>query len=69
MGIKESMSKEEQINRAFSQIHLTSVAIYPEKEDAFAIFDFTMSPEVTQYVFVVQTDSSGQINEEVYIES
>lgn len=70
LGVKDSMSIEEQINQVFSNVYLKRVGIYPGNEETFGIFDYSINPDLTQYLFVIETDCFGKItSEKVFIES
>ncbi|BDS11234.1 DUF2004 domain-containing protein [Aureispira anguillae] len=69
LGIDEAMTPNDQIHHTYKKIHLSRIGLYPQTEEQFAILDFTISKAVTQYVFVVRTNSLGKVMEEVYVES
>lgn len=44
------------------KLHLTRVGIYPEGEDQFAIFDYSLGVEITDYLVVIFTDENGNLD-------
>jgi hypothetical protein len=46
------------------KLHLVRVGIYPEGEDQFAIFDYSLGSDITDYLVVINTDENGNL---VYI--
>ncbi|MBK6634666.1 MAG: DUF2004 domain-containing protein [Chitinophagaceae bacterium] len=44
------------------KIHLVRVGIYPEGEDQFAIFDYSIGQEITNYLIVINTDENGNLD-------
>ena len=68
IGIDPAISFEEKKQQFLNKIHLKRIGIYPEEWDSLAIFDYTISDELTQYVIVVQFNSDGKIVD-VYVES
>jgi hypothetical protein len=55
----KKISPEKQM---LSKIHLVRVGIYPEGEDQFAIFDYSIGRELTQYLIVLFTDEKGKLD-------
>lgn len=43
-------------------LKLVRVGIYPDNEDNFAIFDYSIGVEITNYVIVIYTDENGQLD-------
>lgn len=41
------------------KLHLVRVGIYPEGEDQFAIFDYSIGQKITDYLVVIATDENG----------
>ena len=41
------------------KLHLVRVGIYPEGEDQFAIFDYSIGQEITNHLVVINTDENG----------
>ncbi len=52
----KKISPEKQL---LKQLHLVRMGLYPGNEDQFAIFDYSIGPEFTQYLVVIFTDASG----------
>jgi hypothetical protein len=46
------------------KLHLVRVGIYPEGEDQFAIFDYSLGSDITDQLVVINTDENGNL---VYI--
>ena len=45
-----------------NQLHLKRVGIYPEGEDWFAIFDYTLGIDLTDMLIVIYTDENGNLD-------
>jgi hypothetical protein len=45
-----------------SKLHLVRVGLYPDSEDEFAIFDYSIGQELTQYLVVINTNEDGEID-------
>ena len=45
-----------------TKLKLVRVGLYPHDEDNFAIFDYTIGRELTDYLVVIKTDGSGQLD-------
>lgn len=43
-------------------LHLVRVGIYPENEDCFAVFDYTLGQELTDYLVVLLVREDGTLN-------
>jgi hypothetical protein len=43
-------------------LHLVRLGLYPDSEDMFAIFDYSIEPELTPYLVVINTDSKGKLD-------
>ena len=54
----KNLSVAEQL---LSKLHLERVGFYPEDKNDFAIFDYTIGREVTNYLIVVKFDSRGSV--------
>jgi len=52
-------SKEKQL---LKKLHLVRVGLYPDSEDSFAVFDYSINPELTQYLVVLVIDETGNLN-------
>ncbi len=67
IGINTDRNEAEIKNEMLNKIHLKRIGLYPEYED-FAVFDFTLDRNITQYVIVVNTNDLGKVNS-IVIES
>lgn len=65
LGIDTNWDKATQFKHLLSTLHLVRVGIYPTEgiSESYAVFDFTISREVTDYLIVVNTDKNGKIIE------
>lgn len=45
-----------------TKLKLVRVGLYPHDEDNFAIFDYTIGRELTDYLVVIKTDENGQLD-------
>lgn len=43
-------------------LKLVRIGLYPDNEDNFAIFDYSIGVEITDYVVVVNTDENGKLD-------
>ena len=44
------------------KLHLIRVGIYPDSEAQFAIFDYSLGTEFTNYLVVINTDENGNLD-------
>lgn len=44
------------------KLHLIRVGIYPDSEEQFAIFDYSIGKELTNYLVVINTDKNGNMD-------
>lgn len=44
------------------KLHLVRVGLYPDSEDQFAVFDYSLGRELTNYLVVVNTDENGNLD-------
>lgn len=44
------------------KLHLVRVGIYPGNEDQFAIFDYSIGRDITNYLVVIFTDENGNLD-------
>ena len=56
-------SKNVDINLFLSKLVLTRIGIYADRDDGFAIFDFTLPGNITDYLIVVTFDQNGIISD------
>ncbi|MFZ4930397.1 DUF2004 domain-containing protein [Chryseobacterium sp. Mn2064] len=45
-----------------TKLELVRVGIYPDSEDHFAISDYSIGKDVTDYLVVINTDENGQLD-------
>ncbi len=45
-----------------NKLHLVRVGLYPDSEEQFAIFDYTIGKELTDYLVVINTDENGNLD-------
>lgn len=55
----KKMSPEQQLVKA---LRLVRLGLYPDSEDQFAIFDYSIGQELTQYLVVINTDQNGKLD-------
>ena len=53
----KSVSPEKQLVKA---LHLVRIGFYPHDEDEFAIFDYSLGKELTDYLVVITTDQRAE---------
>lgn len=41
------------------KLRMLRVSLYPDSEDQFATFDYTLGEEITDYLIVIETDAKG----------
>ncbi|MBJ2176483.1 DUF2004 domain-containing protein [Aureibaculum sp. A20] len=68
LGIKTTDSPKERKQKFLNKIYLKRIGFYPEEWDSLAIFDFTISRDLTQYLIVLSFDSNGKFVD-IYTES
>jgi Protein of unknown function (DUF2004) len=44
------------------KLRLVRVGLYPDKEDQFAIFDYSIGKDLTNYLVVINTDENGKLD-------
>ena len=44
------------------KLHLVRVGLYPDSTDQFAIFDYSIGKDLTQYLVVIFTDENGNLD-------
>ena len=52
----------EQSAQLLNKLHLVRVGLYPDSEDQFAIFDYSIGKELTNYLVVINTDENGNLD-------
>lgn len=55
----KKISKEQQM---LKKLHLVRMGLYPDSEDQFAIFDYTIGSDITDHLVVLFTDESGNLD-------
>ncbi len=53
----------EQPKLLLKQLHLIRVGLYPDSEAEFAIFDYSIGKELTNYLVVINTDNNGNLDD------
>lgn len=56
----KNLSNEE---RLLAALHLRRIGLYPENDDHFAIFDYGLDEELTQYLVVLFVNEDGSLDE------
>lgn len=51
------------VDQLKSKLHLTRLGLYPEEDEHFAIFDYSIGKAYTQYVLVIIVDKNGQLKQ------
>lgn len=49
-------------NQLLTKLKLVRMGLYPDSEETFAIFDYSIGPELTNYLVVINTDENGQLD-------
>ena len=44
------------------KLHLIRVGLYPDSKEQFAIFDYSLGQELTNYLVVINTDENGNLD-------
>jgi len=55
----KSIEPEKQL---LSKLHLVRIGLHPDNEKAFAIFDYSIDPDFTDYLVVINTDKDGKLD-------
>ncbi|HEV8506543.1 MAG TPA: DUF2004 domain-containing protein [Chitinophagaceae bacterium] len=55
----ETISPEIQL---MNSLRLVRVGLYPDSEDQFAIFDYSIGQDLTQYIVVINTNENGDLD-------
>lgn len=65
MGVDLEFNKQEKRDVMFSKIHLVRIALYPTKSisEAFAVFEFTIGRNYTNYLIAIDMKRSGKVTE------
>jgi len=59
--IKDDNSSDSNDKKLLKSLKLKRIGIYPYDKENFAIFDYTISEELTQYLITVYLNSNGEI--------
>lgn len=55
----DATSAELQLKNA---LRMVRVGLYPDSEDQFAIFDYSIGPDLTKYLVVINTNEKGDLD-------
>jgi hypothetical protein len=50
-------------NLIMNSLHLVRVGLYPDHDEQFAVFDYSIGKNLTQYLVVIVTDKNGNLKE------
>ncbi|MBC7487559.1 MAG: DUF2004 domain-containing protein [Cytophagaceae bacterium] len=45
-----------------NKLHLVRIGFHPDHNEGFAIFDYSIDPDFTDYLVVITTDKDGKLN-------
>ncbi|AZA78012.1 DUF2004 domain-containing protein [Chryseobacterium sp. G0186] len=45
-----------------TKLELVRIGLYPDNEESFAILDYSIGKEITNYLVVINTDQNGQLD-------
>lgn len=58
----EEISRQSQmLSETLEKIHLVRVRFYPESEDLFAVFDYSIGRHITEYVLALSLNEKGAL--------
>ena len=60
--IDPNTRKADHENQLLNKLHLLRVGIYPDSTGQFAIFDYSLGQEMTNYLVVINTDENGNLD-------
>ncbi len=60
--IGSNAKSAEQPRLLLKKLHLVRVGLYPHSKDQFAIFDYSLGQELTNYLIVISTDENGNLD-------
>jgi hypothetical protein len=60
--IGDDVKTEDKAKLLMNKLHLVRVGLYPDSEDQFAIFDYSIGKELTNYLVVINTDENGNLD-------
>jgi hypothetical protein len=49
------------VQHLLRSLHLQRIGLYPDSEDYVAVLDFSVDPDVTQYILAVAFDAEGEV--------
>jgi hypothetical protein len=52
----------ERAGQLLKKLHLVRVGLYPDSDNQFAIFDYSIGKDLTQYLVVINTDENGNLD-------
>ena len=59
--VGKTLKRTEHPKQLLLALHLIRVGIYPEDSEVYAVFDYSIGKELTDYVLVVNTDKNGNL--------
>lgn len=60
VNFDDTITEPEQ--QLLSKLKLVRVGLYPDNEDNFAIFDYSIGKDITNYLVLINTDENGQLD-------
>ncbi len=60
--VKPGTKSTEYEKELLKKIHLVRVGIYPDSDEQFAVFDYSLGKDITGYLVVVNTDENGNLD-------
>ena len=60
--IGSATKRADQPKLLLEKLHLVRVGLYPDSKEQFAIFDYSLGEELTNYLIVVNTDENGNLD-------
>ncbi|SDJ57363.1 DUF2004 domain-containing protein [Chryseobacterium jejuense] len=60
INFDDSTTEPEQ--QLLTKLELVRIGLYPDNEDGFAILDYSIGKEITDYLVVINTDQNGQLD-------
>ncbi len=55
-------TETEPIQQLLAKLKLVRVGIYPKNKENFAIFDYSIGQDITNYLIVINTDENGKMD-------
>ncbi|MBO9631721.1 MAG: DUF2004 domain-containing protein [Chitinophagaceae bacterium] len=53
---------EERVGQLTSLLHLVRIGLYPDGDGQFAVFDYTIGPDLLDNLIVINTDENGKLD-------